>query len=66
MTAVALGDRWWLARAPTTSRKKGEGEAHGIEGGCRGGSSLRGMVAVLVALTLKPSMVNFGTGAEKR
>jgi hypothetical protein len=31
--ATAPGDRRWSARAHTTSGKKGEGEAHGIEGG---------------------------------
>jgi hypothetical protein len=35
MTAAAPGDRRWSAWAPTASRKKGEGEAHRIEG--RGG-----------------------------
>jgi hypothetical protein len=67
MTTVAPGDRRWSAQAPTTSRKKGKGEAHGIERGCcRGGSSPRGAVVVVAASTPAPSTVNFITGADIR
>jgi hypothetical protein len=31
MKAASLGDKRWSAQAPTTSGKKGEGEARGIE-----------------------------------
>jgi hypothetical protein len=40
--------------------KEGEG------GGCRGGSSQRGDVVVVAALTPVSSMANFGTGVDKR